>query len=88
MERTHFVLLLLAVVLSTFASIYYVLPDDGQFCPPGNECHILSYYIPVSQVYGSEREENLILVPHPHHVYQHGERESPMSPFLTEREPQ
>ena len=46
MEMTHFVLLLLAVVLSTFASVYYVVPEDGQSCPQmGNKCHNLSYYI-------------------------------------------
>ena len=45
MEMTHFVLLLLSVVLSTFAFDYYVVPGDSQSCPPGNECHNLSYYI-------------------------------------------
>ena len=40
-------------------------------------------------VYGSIREENQfeLILPHPRHVYQHGEPESPMSPFLREREP-
>ena len=44
---------------------------------------------PVSQVYGSERGQNRfdLILPQPRHVYQHGEPESPMSPFLREREP-
>ena len=51
MEITHFVLLLLAVVLSTFASNYYVVPEDSQSCPPDNECHNLSYYISYLEYY-------------------------------------
>ena len=51
MQTTHFLLLLLAVAVSTFAFDYYVVSDDSQSCPPGNECHNLSYYISYFEQY-------------------------------------
>ena len=63
--------------------------DDKNEFQDNDEVMERSLDYPTSQVYGSERGENRfeLILPHPCHIYQHGEPKSPMSPFLREREP-